>query len=86
MWVSRRRHFVALIKKDTAEAVSVLQAAVDEAPSPLRSAMLGTAMTTPALQVILLKNLDSRAPEDQLIILSGILEQKITMLRRALLY
>ena len=35
-------------------------------------------MTTPALQVILLKNLDSRAPEDQLIILSGILEQKIT--------
>ena len=70
--------FVALIKKDTAEAVSVLQAAVDEAPSPLRSAMLGTAMTTPALQVILLKNLDSRAPEDQLIILSGILEQKIT--------
>ena len=70
--------FVALIKKDTTEAVSVLQAAVDEAPSPLRSAMLGTAMTTPALQVILLKNLDSRAPEDQLIILSGILEQKIT--------
>ena len=44
--------FVALIKKDTTEAVSVLQAAVDEAPSPLRSAMLGTAMTTPALQVI----------------------------------
>ena len=70
--------FVALIKKDTTEAVSVLQAAVDEAPSPLRSAMLGTAMTTPALQAILLKNLDSRAPEDQLIILSGILEQKIT--------
>ena len=70
--------FVALIRKDATEAVSVLQAAVDEAPSPLRSAMLGTAMTTPALQVILLKNLDSRAPEDQLIILSGILEQKIT--------
>jgi len=70
--------FVALISKDTTEAVSVLQAAVDEAPSPLRSAMLGTAMTTPALQVILLKNLGSRTPEDQLIILSGILEQKIT--------
>mgnify|MGYP001967955466 FL=1 len=70
--------FVALISKDTIEAVSVLQAAVDEAPSPLRSAMLGTAMTTPALQVILLKNLGSRTPEDQLIILSGILEQKIT--------
>ena len=70
--------FVALIRKDATEAVSVLQAAVDEAPSPLRSAMLGTAMTTPALQVTLLKNLDARAPEDQLIILSGILEQKIT--------
>lgn len=70
--------FVALIKKDTTEAVAVLQAVVDEAPSPLRTAMLGTAMTAPALQVNLLKNLDSRTPEDQLIILSGILEQKIT--------
>ena len=70
--------FVALLKKDTAEAVAVLQAAVDEAPSPLRNAMLGSAMTEPALQAILLDSLDLRTPEDQLIILSGIAEQEIT--------
>jgi hypothetical protein len=70
--------FVALLKKDATEAVAVLQAAVDEAPSPLRTAMLGTAMTEPALQSILLDSLASRTPEDQLIILSGIAEQEIT--------
>jgi hypothetical protein len=70
--------FVALLKKDATEAVAVLQAAVDEAPSPLRTAMLGTAMTEPALQSILLDSLASRSPEDQLIILSGIAEQEIT--------
>ena len=70
--------FVALLKKDATEAVAVLQAAVDEAPSPLRTAMLGTAMTEPALQAILLDSLASRSPEDQLIILSGIAEQEIT--------
>ena len=69
--------FIALLKKDAAEAVAVLQAAVDEAPSPLRSAMFATAMTEPALQAILLDGLDSRTPEDQLIILSGIAEQQI---------
>ncbi|MFL2833040.1 MAG: hypothetical protein ACJ0BK_05465 [Coraliomargaritaceae bacterium] len=70
--------FVALLKKDTAEAVAVLRAAVDEAPSPLRTSMLGSAMTEPALQAILLDSLDLRTPEDQLIILSGIAEQEIT--------
>lgn len=70
--------FVALLKKDATEAVAVLQAVVDEAPSPQRSAMLGTAMSEPALQAILLDGLDSRTPEDQLIILSGIAEQEIT--------
>ena len=40
--------------------------------------MLGTAMAEPTLQVILLDGLASRAPEDQLIILSGIAEQEIT--------
>jgi hypothetical protein len=70
--------FVALLKKDATEAVAVLQAAVDEAPSPLRTAMLGTAITEPALQAILLDSLASRSPEDQLIILSGIAEQEIT--------
>ena len=70
--------FVALLKKDATEAVAVLQAAVDEAPSPLRTAMLGTAMAEPTLQVILLDGLASRAPEDQLIIISGIAEQEIT--------
>jgi len=70
--------FVALLKKDATEALAVLQAAVDEAPSPLRTAMLGTAMAEPTLQVILLDGLASRAPEDQLIIISGIAEQEIT--------
>jgi hypothetical protein len=70
--------FIALLKKDTSEAVAVLQAAVDEAPSPLRTAMLATAMTEPAMQAILLDSLDLRTPEDQLIILSGIAEQDIT--------
>ena len=70
--------FIALLSKDTAEAVAVLQAAVDEAPSPLRTAMLGSAMTEPALQAILLDGLGLRTPEDQLIILSGIAEQEIT--------
>ena len=70
--------FVALLKKDTSEAAAVLQAVVDESPSPLRTAMLGTAMTEPALQAILLDGLDLRTPEDQLIILSGIAEQEIT--------
>ena len=70
--------FVALLKKDTSEAAAVIQAVVDESPSPLRSAMLGTAMTEPALQAILLDGLDLRTPEDQLIILSGIAEQEIT--------
>jgi hypothetical protein len=40
--------------------------------------MLGSAMTEPALQAILLDSLGSRTPEDQLIILSGIAEQEIT--------
>jgi HEAT repeat protein len=40
--------------------------------------MLGSAMTEPALQVILLDSLDLRTPEDQIIILSGIAEQEIT--------
>ena len=70
--------FVALLKKDTSEAAAVLQAVVDESPSPLRTAMLGSAMTEPALQAILLDSLGSRTPEDQLIILSGIAEQEIT--------
>jgi hypothetical protein len=70
--------FIALLKKDITEAVTVLQAAVDEAPSPLRSAMFATAMPEPALQAILVDGLTSRTPEDQLIILSGIAEQKIT--------
>ena len=69
--------FIALLKKDTTEAVAVLQAAVDEAPSPLRNAMFATAMTEPALQAILVDGLTSRTPEDQLIILSGIAEQEI---------
>ena len=70
--------FIALLRKDTAEAVAVLQAVVDEAPSPLRTAMLGSAMTEPALQAILVDGLTLRTPEDQLIILSGIAEQEIT--------
>ena len=70
--------FVALVQQDPAAASRVLQGALDESPSPLRSAMLGTAMTEPALQAILLDSLDSRTPEDQLIILSGIAEQQIT--------
>lgn len=70
--------FVSLLKKDTSEAVAVLQAVVDESPSPLRTAMLGSAMTEPALQAILLDSLASRTPEDQLIFLSGIAEQEIT--------
>jgi hypothetical protein len=69
--------FVTLLKKDTTAAVAVLQAAVDEPPSPLRTAMLGSAMTKPAMQAILVDGLDSRTPEDQLIILSGIAEQEI---------
>ena len=56
----------------------MLQAAVDEPPSPLRNAMFATAMTEPALQAILLDGLTSRTPEDQLIILSGIAEHKVT--------
>ena len=70
--------FVALLKKDTSEAAAVLQAVVDDSPSPLRTAMLGSAMTEPALQAILLNSIGLRTPEDQLIILSGIAEHDIT--------
>ena len=70
--------FIALLRKYPTEAVAVLQAVVDESPSPLRTAMLGSAMTEPALQAILLDSLGLRTPEDQLIILSGIAEQEIT--------
>ena len=70
--------FIALLKKDITEALTVLQAVDDEAPSPLRSAIFASAMFEPALQTTLVDGLTSRTPEDQLIILSGIAEHKIT--------
>ena len=70
--------FVALVQQDPTAAATVLQAALEEAPSPLRRAMLGTAMMEPTLQAILLDGFASRAAEDQLVILSGIAEQEIT--------
>lgn len=69
--------FVALQQQDSAAAAKVLQDVLTEEPTPLRRAMLGTAMQEPALRAILLDGLTARSTEDQLLILAGIAEQGI---------
>ena len=77
--------FVSLVKQDSDAAVTVLQTALAEEPSPLRRSILGSAMMEPALQTILLDGLAARAPEDQLVILAGVGDQQIAAAESAVI-